>query len=229
MVKRVAVTGAAGQIGYSLVPRIAAGEIFGPDVPVILQCLELTPALQALQGASQIQAGQIVPRFGLQHLPEGRFGLFGVPAVKTGDAVVVNQRGIARVQPAGLGQTGKGPLEIAPRRVGPRRVRQALGRGSAKAALPVKLDERLPEADLARMTGRTAAKQPFGLPWLPPGGMRLSGQQNPRHVAGAGQRLRQAERFVRPAGGQRVRRAPQPRVRRRWSGRVSLLHGCHFS
>lgn len=48
--KRVAVTGAAGQIGYSLLPRIAAGEIFGPDVPVTLQLLEITPALGALGG-----------------------------------------------------------------------------------------------------------------------------------------------------------------------------------
>lgn len=38
---RVAVTGAAGQIGYSLLPRIAAGEMFGPDQPVILQLLEI--------------------------------------------------------------------------------------------------------------------------------------------------------------------------------------------
>lgn len=48
--KRVAVTGAAGQIGYSLLPRIAAGDIFGPDTPVILQLLEVTPVLQALDG-----------------------------------------------------------------------------------------------------------------------------------------------------------------------------------
>ncbi len=48
--KRVAITGAAGQIGYSLLPRIAAGEIFGPDTPVILQLLEVTPVLQALDG-----------------------------------------------------------------------------------------------------------------------------------------------------------------------------------
>ena len=38
---RVAVTGAAGQIGYALVPRIAAGEMFGPDQPVILQMIEI--------------------------------------------------------------------------------------------------------------------------------------------------------------------------------------------
>src|SRR5437762_9065547 len=47
---RVAVTGAAGQIGYSLLFRIASGSMLGPDQPVILQLLEITPALQALQG-----------------------------------------------------------------------------------------------------------------------------------------------------------------------------------
>jgi malate dehydrogenase len=49
-VKRVAVTGAAGQIGYSLLPRIANGDIFGKDTPVALQLLEITPALGALRG-----------------------------------------------------------------------------------------------------------------------------------------------------------------------------------
>jgi malate dehydrogenase len=47
---RVAVTGAAGQIGYSLVFRIANGDLLGPDQPVILQLLEITPALPALGG-----------------------------------------------------------------------------------------------------------------------------------------------------------------------------------
>jgi len=47
---RVAVTGAAGQIAYALLPRIAAGALFGPDQPVILQLLEITPALKTLQG-----------------------------------------------------------------------------------------------------------------------------------------------------------------------------------
>jgi malate dehydrogenase len=47
---RVAVTGAAGQIGYSLLFRVASGAMLGPDQPVILQLLEITPALQALQG-----------------------------------------------------------------------------------------------------------------------------------------------------------------------------------
>ncbi len=47
---RVAVTGAAGQIGYSLLFRIASGAMLGPDTPVILQLLEVTPALKALEG-----------------------------------------------------------------------------------------------------------------------------------------------------------------------------------
>jgi malate dehydrogenase len=48
--KRVAVTGAAGQIGYSLLPLIANGGIFGPNVKVALQLLEVTPVLPALEG-----------------------------------------------------------------------------------------------------------------------------------------------------------------------------------
>jgi malate dehydrogenase len=47
---RVAVTGAAGQIAYSLLFRIASGEMLGTDQPVILQLLEITPALKALEG-----------------------------------------------------------------------------------------------------------------------------------------------------------------------------------
>ena len=47
---RVAVTGAAGQIGYSLLFRIASGAMLGPDTKVILQLLEVTPALGALNG-----------------------------------------------------------------------------------------------------------------------------------------------------------------------------------
>ena len=47
---RVAVTGAAGQIGYSLLFRIASGEMLGKDQPIILQLLEITPALNALNG-----------------------------------------------------------------------------------------------------------------------------------------------------------------------------------
>ncbi len=47
---RVAITGAAGNIGYAMAFRIAAGDMLGPDQPVILQLLEITPALDALKG-----------------------------------------------------------------------------------------------------------------------------------------------------------------------------------
>jgi malate dehydrogenase len=49
---RVTITGAAGQISYSLLFRIAAGEMLGADQPVILQMLEITPALNALKGVA---------------------------------------------------------------------------------------------------------------------------------------------------------------------------------
>src|SRR6187402_974073 len=49
---RVTVTGAAGQISYSLLFRIAAGDMLGKDQPIILQLLEITPALKALQGVA---------------------------------------------------------------------------------------------------------------------------------------------------------------------------------
>ncbi|MCD8562990.1 MAG: malate dehydrogenase [Alphaproteobacteria bacterium] len=47
---RIVVTGAAGQIGYALLFRIASGSMLGPDQPVILHLLEITPALGALNG-----------------------------------------------------------------------------------------------------------------------------------------------------------------------------------
>ena len=49
---RVAITGAAGQIGYQLAFRIASGQLFGADQPIILQLLEITPALGALNGVA---------------------------------------------------------------------------------------------------------------------------------------------------------------------------------
>jgi len=49
---RVVVTGGAGQIGYQLLFRIASGQLLGPDQPVILQVLEITPALEALKGVA---------------------------------------------------------------------------------------------------------------------------------------------------------------------------------
>ena len=47
---RVTVTGAAGQIGYALLFRIASGSMLGNDQPVVLQLLDITPAMEALEG-----------------------------------------------------------------------------------------------------------------------------------------------------------------------------------
>jgi malate dehydrogenase len=47
---KIAVTGAAGQIGYALLPRIASGGLFGPDQPVELRLIEIAPALKPLEG-----------------------------------------------------------------------------------------------------------------------------------------------------------------------------------
>ena len=74
---RVAITGAAGQIGYQLCFRIAAGDMLGPDQPVILQLLEITPALAALQGV-------------VMELQDGAFPLL-VNTVATDDAEVAFQ------------------------------------------------------------------------------------------------------------------------------------------
>ena len=49
---RIAITGAAGQIGYSLLPRIAAGEMFGKNTKISLNLLEIPPALDALNGVA---------------------------------------------------------------------------------------------------------------------------------------------------------------------------------
>ena len=49
---RVAVTGAAGQVAYAMLARLASGEVFGPDTKVILQLLEIPPAMPALEGVA---------------------------------------------------------------------------------------------------------------------------------------------------------------------------------
>src|SRR5579859_1511648 len=46
----VTVTGAAGQIGYALVFRIASGQLLGPDQPIVLRMLEIEPAMKSLEG-----------------------------------------------------------------------------------------------------------------------------------------------------------------------------------
>src|SRR5438477_8936016 len=49
---RVAVTGAAGQVGYAMLGRLACGEVFGPNKKIVLQLLEIAPAMAALEGVA---------------------------------------------------------------------------------------------------------------------------------------------------------------------------------
>src|SRR5438477_416670 len=56
---RVAVTGAAGQVAYSMLARLASGEVFGPDTKVRLQLLEITPALTALAKKAGVPNGAV--------------------------------------------------------------------------------------------------------------------------------------------------------------------------
>jgi len=74
---RVAVTGAAGQIGYSLLFRIASGSMFGPDQPVILHLLEIEPALPALNGVVMRGKAELGDKTMVDAL---------TPAVRRGDA-----------------------------------------------------------------------------------------------------------------------------------------------
>ena len=76
---RVAVTGAAGQIGYSILPRIASGQVFGPDQPVRLQLFEIEPGMPALQGvAMELQDGAFPLLEGIETTSELDRGFDGV-------------------------------------------------------------------------------------------------------------------------------------------------------
>lgn len=76
---RVAVTGAAGQIGYSILPRIASGQVFGPDQPVVLQLIEIEPGMAALQGvAMELQDGAFPLLEGIETTSDLKRGFDGV-------------------------------------------------------------------------------------------------------------------------------------------------------
>jgi len=76
---RVAVTGAAGQIGYSILPRLASGQVFGPDQPVILQLIEIEPGMAALQGvAMELQDGAFPLLEGIETTSDLKRGFDGV-------------------------------------------------------------------------------------------------------------------------------------------------------
>lgn len=76
---RVAVTGAAGQIGYSILPRLASGQVLGTDQPVILQLIEIEPAMGALQGvAMELQDGAFPLLEGIETTSDLDRGFSGV-------------------------------------------------------------------------------------------------------------------------------------------------------
>ncbi|MFM8717918.1 MAG: malate dehydrogenase [Chthoniobacterales bacterium] len=76
---RVAVTGAAGQIGYSILPRIASGQVFGSDQPVVLHLIEIEPALPALQGvAMELQDGAFPLLEGIETTSDLNRGFDGI-------------------------------------------------------------------------------------------------------------------------------------------------------
>jgi len=102
---RVAVTGAAGQIGYSLVPRIASGAMFGTHQPLILHLIEIAPGIPALQGlVMELEDGGFPLLRGVvatSHLDEGFRGvnwalLVGAaprkPGIERKDLLGVNAR-----------------------------------------------------------------------------------------------------------------------------------------
>lgn len=98
---RVAVTGAAGQIGYALLFRIASGEMLGADQPIILQLLEITPALSALEGV-------------IMELQDGAFPLLQGIEASDDAAVSFNQAEVALLvgsRPRGPGMERKDLLE----------------------------------------------------------------------------------------------------------------------
>jgi malate dehydrogenase len=75
---RVTVTGAAGQIGYALVFRIASGQMFGPDTAVQLRLLEVTPALPALEGvAMELEDGAFPLLSGVELTDQAAIGFEG--------------------------------------------------------------------------------------------------------------------------------------------------------
>ena len=76
---RVAVTGAAGQIGYSILPRLASGQVFGTDQPIILHLLEIEPGMAALQGvAMELQDGAFPLLEGIEATSDLDLGFDGV-------------------------------------------------------------------------------------------------------------------------------------------------------
>src|SRR5436305_10443370 len=92
----VTVTGAAGQIGYSLLFRIASGAMLGPDTPIRLRLLEITPALKAAEGTAMELSDCAFPLLaGIDITDDARTAFDGVNV-----ALLIG----VRPRPAGLGR-----------------------------------------------------------------------------------------------------------------------------
>ena len=141
---RVAVTGAAGQIGYSLLFRIASGSMLGPDTPVALQLLEITPALGALEGVRM-------------ELDDCAFPLL-TEIVCTDDAdVAFGDADVALLVGAMPRKAGHGALRPA---VGQRRHLQAAGRGAVTQRGPGRQGPRRRQPGQHQRPHRPGQRQP---------------------------------------------------------------------
>src|SRR6478672_618206 len=94
---RIAVTGAAGQIGYALLFRIASGAMFGPNQPVILHLIEIEPVLPALNWA--LLVGSIPRKQGMER--KDLLGINGKIFIGQGQAIQKNAAADVRIHVVG--------------------------------------------------------------------------------------------------------------------------------
>ena len=151
---RVAVTGAAGQIGYSLLFRIASGDLLGPDQPVQLQLLEIPPALDALEGVAMELDDCAFPLLaGIVQTDEPETAFEGADvALLVGSRPRTEGHGAgrpARGQRRHLHRPGQGPVGR-----GGRRLQGARGRQPGQHQLPDRHEQRdrLPDEHFTAMT-----------------------------------------------------------------------------
>lgn len=167
---RVAVTGAAGQIGYALLFRIASGQMFGPDTSVHLQMLEITPALGALEGvAMELDDGAFPLLAGMTLTDQAREAFDGTnvaclvgakprgPGMERADLLADNGR-IFTAQGQALAAAGASDLKVAV--VGNPANTNALIAAANADGVPrerftamVRLDENRAKTQLARKAG----------------------------------------------------------------------------
>jgi malate dehydrogenase len=171
---RVAVTGAAGQIGYSLLFRIAEGSMLGDDQPVILQLLEITPALKALNGvvmelndcAFPLLAGVVVSDDPMVAFKDADYALLvgAMPrkaGMERGDLLSANG-GIFKPQGAALSEVASREVKVLT--VGnPANTNALIAMSNAPKLKPtqfhamVRLDHNRAMSQLAEKTGKTVA------------------------------------------------------------------------